>query len=348
MARLTALVRGLNMETFSFAGLLETIITEVSSSRVVASDPFYVVEIRGSNFFVDEVTGQASGTVTSIEVISQVSGHSFALQQVSVSLLQVLLWLDQGATEPFWSTLLANADTIGGGPSDENDLLRGYGGNDAMSGGGGADTVFGGLGNDTIAGNFLNSGSLDNNNYLRGDEGNDSIGGGTGFDDINGNMGADTCNGGGGTDWVVGGKDNDLLFGDINDPTLNPGDDIVYGNLGDDTCHGGAGADLIRGGQANDVLYGDAGDDWLSGDRGDDTVTGGLGADVFHSFSGAGLDRVLDFSAADGDRVQLDPGTTYTVRQQGADTVIDMGGADQVVLVGVSAASLPAGSIFIA
>jgi len=74
-------------------------------------------------------------------------------------------------------------------------------------------------------------------------------------------------------------------------------------------------------------------------------MTGGAGADIFHSSSDAGVDRVLDFSLADGDRVLLDPGTTFTVVQVGGDTVIQMSNA-QVVLVGISMASLPTGTIF--
>ena len=60
----------------------------------------------------------------------------------------------------------------------------------------------------------------------------------------------------------------------------------------------------------------------------------------------AGVDRVMDFRAADGDRVLLDAGTSYTLAQVGADTVVSMVGGGQVVLVGVQLASLPAGWIF--
>ena len=187
-------------------------------------------------------------------------------------------------------------------------------------------------GNDTIMGAQVGD-------YLRGDEGDDLITGGPAFDDINGNMGNDTAHGGLGDDWVVGGRDNDSLTGD-------QGGDIVYGNLGDDTLEGNAGGDLIRGGQGNDLLRGGDADDWLSGDRGSDTVTGGAGADIFHTFSGAGLDRVLDFSLAEGDRVAVDSGAGYTLAQVGADTVIDFGAGDQMVLVGVTLSSLPSGWIF--
>jgi Ca2+-binding RTX toxin-like protein len=152
-------------------------------------------------------------------------------------------------------------------------------------------------------------------------------------------MGNDTVMTGPGDDYSVGGKDNDLLFGE-------DGQDLVYGNLGDDTCDGGAGNDIVRGGQGNDTLDGGTGNDFVSGDRGDDTMVGGTGADIFHSSTDAGIDRVLDFSVAQGDRVQLDPGTTFTLMQVGGDTVVMMS-AGQVVLVGVSMSSLLSTSVFV-
>jgi Ca2+-binding RTX toxin-like protein len=193
-------------------------------------------------------------------------------------------------------------------------------------------TVQGGAGDDTINGTT----SAD---YLRGNDGADVINGGTAFDDINGNMGNDTAHGGAGDDWVVGGKDNDLLFGD-------DGADIVLGNLGNDTLDGGAGNDVVRGGQGDDTLSGGAGDDFVSGDRGNDTETGGAGADMFHGSQDAGIDRVLDFSYAQGDRVELDPGTTFTASQVGADTVLDMSGGNQMILVGVQLSTLPSDWVF--
>jgi serralysin len=209
--------------------------------------------------------------------------------------------------------------------------VHGSAGADSITGGSGADAIDGGAGDDVIGG----GGGL---NYLRGGDGADQVTGGSTFDDINGNQGDDTAHGGGGDDWVVGGKDDDVLYGDA-------GWDIVYGNLGNDSCDGGDGSDLLRGGQGDDVLAGGAGDDWLSGDRGDDTLTGGAGADVFHSFGDAGIDRIADFDAAEGDRLLLDPGTSYTVAQAGADVVVSMAGGGEVVLFGVTLASLPSGWI---
>jgi serralysin len=214
------------------------------------------------------------------------------------------------------------------------DSIVGNAADNHLSGNAGADTIMAGAGADTI------DGGEGGGSYLRGEDGADSIMGGSGFDDINGNQGNDTAHGGLGDDWVVGGKDNDVLYGDA-------GGDLVYGNLGDDTLDGGDGADIVRGGQGNDVVVGGAGNDFLSGDLGNDTLTGGAGADIFHSFTGAGVDRVLDFSVADGDRVMLDPGTTYSVAQVGGDTVITLGNpSDQVILVDVQMSTLPTGWIF--
>jgi hypothetical protein len=135
----------------------------------------------------------------------------------------------------------------------------------------------------------------------------------------------------------LGGDGDDRLDG------ADTADDL-QGRLGNDTLRGLAGADELRGGKGDDILDGGAGDDWLAGGRGDDTVTGGAGADIFNSFAAAGVDRVLDFNLAEGDRVQLDPGTVYTVRQEGADTVVAME-QGRLVLKGVQAASLPVGTI---
>ncbi len=189
----------------------------------------------------------------------------------------------------------------------------------------------GGSGDDTLAGCALDD-------SLSGAAGNDSLTGGDGHDELNGNTGNDTVSGGSGDDWVLGGKDNDLVDG-------GTGNDIVYGNLGNDTALGGEGADTVRGGQGDDSVSGGAGDDWLWGDRGSDTISGGTGADSFHSFVGAGLDRITDFNRREGDRLILDGSPTYTVSQVGADTLVDLGHGDQVVLVGVTYASLSAGWI---
>jgi Ca2+-binding RTX toxin-like protein len=225
----------------------------------------------------------------------------------------------------------AFANTLRGNGGADN--LFGGSGDDSLEGGADDDRIFGGLGNDTITDDSGVS------NYLRGDEGDDLLMGGAGFCDINGNMGNDTVVAGTGDSWAVGGKDNDSLSG-------GAGQNLVYGNLGNDTCDGGAGNDTIRGGQDNDVVSGGDGADFVSGDKGDDTMAGGSGADIFHTFGDAGIDRVLDFNLSAGDRVQLGPGTQFTTSQVGEDTVINMTGGGQMVLVGVSLTTLTGNWIF--
>jgi serralysin len=217
-------------------------------------------------------------------------------------------------------------DALGGAGSD---TITGNAADNLLQGNAGFDSIFAGAGNDTVQGGAGTS-------FLRGEAGDDSLTGGADFDDLQGNVGNDTESGGDGDDWVVGGKDGDRLYGE-------GGDDVVYGNMGRDTVDGGAGNDVVRGGQDDDVLSGGAGDDFLSGDLGADTITGGAGADSFHAFGGAGIDRVLDFHAAEGDRVRLDPGDTYAVAQVGADTVVTVDGAAQVILVGVQMSTLSDG-----
>jgi Ca2+-binding RTX toxin-like protein len=190
-----------------------------------------------------------------------------------------------------------------------------------------------GAGNDTITG-------FAGGDYLRGGDGNDSIQGGSGFDDVNGNKGDDTLDGGsGGNDWLLGGQGADQI-------TAHAGNVFANGNIGNDTITGGTGSDTLLGGQGDDVIVGGAGNDFISGDRGTDTLTGGSGADTFHGFAGMGFDVVTDFNAAEGDKVQLDAGTTYTLIQANADTVIDLGNGEEMVLKNVTFANLPSGWIF--
>ena len=231
-----------------------------------------------------------------------------------------------------WSSVGGYVENIGVYLTSVIENAVGGSGRDTITGNAADNALYGRAGDDVIAGGG-------GRNYLRGDEGNDTITGGTDFDDINGNAGDDRASGGDGDDWVVGGKDQDVLFGDA-------GGDIVYGNLGDDTLQGGAGADIVRGGQGDDSVQAGAGDDWISGDRGSDTLAGGAGADVFHTFAEAGIDRVTDFNAAEGDRVQLLAGASYTASQVGADVVVQTGPGAQLVLVGVLLSSLPAGWLF--
>jgi serralysin len=216
-----------------------------------------------------------------------------------------------------FSTTIENA--IGGSGAD---TLIGNAADNTLSGSAGDDSVTGGTGADSIDGG-------DGANVLFGGDGDDAVRGGSGFDRTNGNAGDDTVHGAAGDDWVTGGQGQDVLAGD-------DGADILNGNLGNDSGNGGIGNDTVRGGQGDDVLSGASGDDYLTGDLGDDTLTGGAGADTLRAFAGGGRDVITDFNVAEGDRIQLDPGTTYTATQVGADVVLDLGIGAQTVLKNVA------------
>ena len=309
MAILTAGVAGIDFDDLIISDLLLGDVTVATSTQFTLQDGPWRDEFTGQFTYAnDSITG---GTLTSWR--QSFSGQTvFEATGFSLPVTQFVTWATTDNNEAAKSAILAGGDSIVG--SAAADRMRAYAGNDTIDGGGGED-------------------------YLRGDEGNDSISGGGAFDDLNGNMGNDTVAGGLETDWVVGGKDNDLLFGD-------DGDDIVYGNLGSDTCNGGAGNDLVRGGQDDDVLNAGAGNDWLSGDRGADTLSGGAGADLFNTFGDAGIDRVLDFNMAEGDRIRVEGGATFSSAQVGADVIITLSGGAQMTLVGVQRSSLTGDWIF--
>jgi Ca2+-binding RTX toxin-like protein len=338
MATFTAGAVGVDFDILDFGALATGLVSGFTSTSIGITAGGVTTQLFGNGFPATASGPPAAGAINTIVVGADI-GTIYNIAGLDLSAASFHDWVFAGDTAAAKAAIFAGSDSLTGSSSDDRmrafagaDTIAAGAGADFADGGEGADQVFGGTGNDTI----VDSAGA---NYLRGEDGDDYVLGGFEFDDINGNQGNDTASGGFGDDWVVGGKDSDLLFGE-------DGGDLVYGNLGDDTCDGGSGADTLRGGQGVDLLSGGAGNDYVSGDRGDDTVAGGSGADIFHSFSDAGLDRVLDFSVAQGDRVQLDAGTTYTVAQVGDDTVITMS-AGQMVLVGVSTASLASGSIFV-
>jgi Ca2+-binding RTX toxin-like protein len=335
MGAFTVGVVGVDFDILDLAPLAAAPISGATPTSLALVAGGVTTQIFGSGFAFGAAGPPTAGTIERI-IAGGDAGTIYDISGIAVSAAVFRDWVLAGDSVSARIGIFAGSDVITGSAFD--DRLRGYAGADTVAGGAGSDFLDGGDGDDLVlagigADTIVDPGGA---NYLRGEDGDDYVVGGAGFDDINGNQGADTADGGPGDDWVVGGKDNDLLYGDT-------GGDLVYGNLGDDALFGGGGADTMRGGQGNDSLTGGTGNDFVSGDRGEDTMTGGTGADIFHSSNDAGTDRVLDFSLAEGDRVMLDPGTTFSVAVVGGDTVITVTGG-QVILVGVT--NLPAGSIF--
>lgn len=237
----------------------------------------------------------------------------------------------------------SRADVIGG--SGGSDSLAGLEGDDILVGSGGGDLLAGDDGTDTVSYAMVSNAATVNLATSTGDVAGaqdtlrqvENVTGSAYSDHITGSGGANVLAGEGGNDTIAGGLGADSINGGDGADYLhgNADDDFVTSGLGNDVSLGGQGNDTIRGGQGDDTLYGDMGFDFLSGDRGSDVLTGGGGADIFNTFSDAGLDTVLDFNLADGDRIRVEYGS-YNVYQSGADTHVDFGNGSMLVLKNVS------------
>jgi Ca2+-binding RTX toxin-like protein len=263
---------------------------------------------------------------------------------------------------PIDTSTLTSDQTLTGSSSSER--LTGGFGHDTLDGRGGQDTLAGGAGNDVYVvpnslstiiekagegvdtvvakGDFTLGANLENltisstatNGWAgTGNELNNVMLGNAGANRLNGMGGADTINGGAGADSILGGAGADSLLG-------GDGNDTLGGGEGADFLEGGVGNDTLTGGLGNDVVRGGAGNDRMFGDQGADTLSGGSGADGFQFGRGGGLDRVSDFSYAEGDRLILSGVSSYSAKQVGADTVVDLGGGDTITLANVSLSSL--------
>ena len=137
---------------------------------------------------------------------------------------------------------------------------------------------------------------------------------------LNGNAGRDVLDGGIEGDVLRGGKDADSLDGFA-------GDDWLFGDLGDDVIHGGKGSDYLDGGLGRDALWGDQ------------------GADVFRL--SAGSDLIGDFSAAEGDRIEIAESLSYrlTAGTQGVEVMTALG---VTTLLGVELTAFDASMINVA
>jgi Ca2+-binding RTX toxin-like protein len=136
------------------------------------------------------------------------------------------------------------------------------------------------------------------NDTMRGLAGDDTLLGGKGADRLDGGTGNDRLDGAGGDDLLLGGGGADTLLGKV-------GADTLRGGLGNDLLNGGGGADRLEGGGGHDTLIGGTGLDRLDGGKGNDVLTGGKHADTFVFKKGYGRDTITDFSAKQGDRVEL-------------------------------------------
>jgi Ca2+-binding RTX toxin-like protein len=124
--------------------------------------------------------------------------------------------------------------------------------------------------------------------------------------DINGTTGL-TLEGNGFTTTIIGNAGQNFMQGDFGDDTIfgADGNDQVYGLRGNDTLHGGNGSDRLFG----NAGLGDAGqDDFVF-----DTPLNDVGWHPLFLGTGTNVDRIIDFSSAEHDRILLDDITFATL-----------------------------------
>ena len=266
-----------------------------------------------------------------------------------------------------------------------NDTLSGGLGDDALNGGKGADNLKGGAGNDTyyvdntgdVVTEFSGQGEdtvITNLNYALGANVEDLIlvsthdyyASGNALDNhLTGNVGKNLLHGGDGNDVIDGGKGADKMYGGLGNDTFyvdNIGDVVVeYTGQGTDTVISsltytlsGAIENLTLSGTGNvngtgnalsNVLVGNAGKNTLDGGTGHDTLTGGAGADVFLFGANSGADTITDFSAAQGDKINVNAythGTAHAafITHVGADTIITLSTGNVITVTGASVADV--------
>jgi Ca2+-binding RTX toxin-like protein len=180
-----------------------------------------------------------------------------------------------------------------------SNILWGHDGNDILDGREGTDTMVGGIGNDTyyvdnagdVVVEYANEGTYDwvasTISYTLGHNIENWALLGTGANNGTGNELDNRLHGNGYAN-VLSGLD---------------GNDHLYGENGDDQ---------LLGGDGNDILDGSFGTDVLTGGTGQDIMNGGTHADrfVFATPAECGLSRAFadqlpDFSAAEGDKIDL-------------------------------------------
>ena len=218
-------------------------------------------------------------------------------------------------------------DALSGG--NGGDVLDGNDGNDQFFANGGDDLVRGGEGNDTV--------------FHSTNDGNDRLMGGNGFDvlDYSSLQGVVQVNQLAGT--TTGTANNDIL--------LDVFEAVIGTNFGD-VLSGGQGINVLNGGGGDDQLFANGGNDQTSGGAGNDTITLGLGDDRHDYRNGEDVDTITDFNAGAGseDAIILtfhSAATSFAqmqmagmFSQQGANTQIDLGGGDMIILNNINVGDL--------
>lgn len=158
-------------------------------------------------------------------------------------------------------------------------------------------------------------------NGLRGLGGDDRLVGRGGPDFFAGGPGGDTLLGARGHDTALYSGSGSSVSVDLKAGTANGGDaagdklfsiENLTGSSHNDTLSGNGTGNRLVGAKGDDILHGRGGNDRLVGGPGADRMTGGPGADTFtfnhvsdSPASKAGRDHITDFSATQGDHIDL-------------------------------------------
>ena len=234
-------------------------------------------------------------------------------------------------------TLVGVENVIGG---RYDDALIGTTGANVLEGGGGDDTLTAGGGRDTASySTSTRAVTVDLRVATAQETGGAGIDLLSGFENLTGGSGNDSLYGDARSNVLIGGEGNDFLNGRLGFDIVSyesatervqvslairsaqpaggsNGTDTISNVEGlrgtgfDDGLEGDNGANALAGLDGNDVLVGGGGDDTLAGGAGTDRMRGGLGSDIFDfdrtsDSTWDARDIVLDFSRADGDRVDL-------------------------------------------
>lgn len=271
---------------------------------------------RAAQVGLDTVVSLNTGEQVTLAGVKLTALKAGWIETATVAKTTVVSSPPEAVLEPAPTPVVAGKTLVG---SSMNNTLTGGAGNDRLDGRGGADTLTGGAGDDV----YIVPNSLSKIVEKAGE-------------------GVDTVVAKG--DFTLGANVENLSInteaGNHWSGTGNELNNVLTGNAGNNKLSGMAGNDTINGGQGNDALLGGLGNDRLVGEQGADTLTGGAGADVFVMGRGYGLDRIADFSFADGDRLKLTGVTSFSAKQVGADTVVDLGGGDQITLANVTMTTL--------
>lgn len=218
------------------------------------------------------------------------------------------------------------------------DTLEGNGGDDHLIGGEDANTLSGGSGNDTYyfyqeQGNTFSANITDSSGandkiymmqeyemgrldtfvpyagveYIENSDGSlfemaglglqftqNLVAAGITGDSFYGDLNDNTLNGGQDNDYISGHDGADTITG-------NAGSDYIDGDAGDDTIDGGVDDDRIFGSIGNDILLGDDGNDKLVGEEGSDNLSGGEGDDALYANADGNYLTDQDFDGLNGE-----------------------------------------------